>query len=105
MDFALNDIQQMLKDSAGKFIHNDYDFETRQKHSHSELGYSEDNWQLFAELGWLALPFAEEFGGLDGNATDLMVLMTELGKGLKLTVLRQGESKCTRDLLHRWNLC
>lgn len=82
MDFALNDIQQMLKDSAGKFIHNDYDFETRQKHSHSELGYSEDNWQLFAELGWLALPFAEEFGGLDGNATDLMVLMTELGKGL-----------------------
>ncbi|MDC8830146.1 acyl-CoA dehydrogenase family protein [Alteromonas gilva] len=82
MDFALNDIQQMLQDSADKFIHNKYDFETRQKHSKSELGYSEDNWQLFAELGWLALPFEEEFGGLDGNATDVMVLMTELGKGL-----------------------
>ena len=82
MDFALNDIQQMLKDSAGKFIHNDYDFETRQKLSQSSLGYSEENWQLFAELGWLALPFAEDFGGLDGNATDLMVLMTELGRGL-----------------------
>lgn len=82
MDFALNDIQQMLKDSASKFIQNDYDFETRQKFSQSDLGYSEENWQLFAELGWLALPFAEEHGGLDGDATDLMVLMTELGKGL-----------------------
>ncbi|NVK54816.1 MAG: acyl-CoA dehydrogenase family protein [Alteromonadaceae bacterium] len=104
MDFALNDIQQMLQDSADKFIHNKYDFETRQKHSKSELGYSEDNWQLFAELGWLALPFEEEFGGLDGNATDVMVLMTELGKGLLVepyvsTVIMAGNAiqRCGTD--------
>ena len=82
MDFALNDIQQMLQDSAGKFVQNDYDFETRRKHSESALGYSEDHWALFAELGWLALPFEEQYGGLDGNSVDLMVLMAELGRGL-----------------------
>ncbi|MDR5861225.1 pimeloyl-CoA dehydrogenase small subunit [Halomonas eurihalina] len=82
MDFALNDIQQMLQDSAAKFIQNDYDFETRRRLSESELGYSEENWKLFAELGWLALPFDEEYGGLGGNLTDLMVLQIELGRGL-----------------------
>lgn len=82
MDFALDDIQQMLQDSASKFIQNDYGFEKRQKLVKSELGYSEENWQLFAELGWLALPFSEELGGMDGGASDLMVLHTQLGKGL-----------------------
>lgn len=82
MDFALNDIQQMLQDSAAKFIQNDYDFETRQRFAQCEVGFNPDNWSLFAELGWLALPFAESYGGLDGNALDLMVLQTELGKGL-----------------------
>ncbi|GGO81874.1 acyl-CoA dehydrogenase [Marinobacterium nitratireducens] len=82
MDFALNDIQQMLQDSAAKFIKNDYDFETRRALTESELGYSQSNWQLFAELGWLALPFAEEFGGMGGDLSDLVVLQTELGRGL-----------------------
>lgn len=82
MDFALNDIQQMLQDSAAKFIQNDYDFETRRRLTESELGYSEENWKLFAELGWLALPFDEAYGGLGGSLTDLIVLQTELGRGL-----------------------
>lgn len=84
MDFAFNDIQQMLEDSASKFVQNDYGFETRQKLAESELGYSNDNWALFAELGWLALPFEEQYGGLDGTPVDIMVLMQTLGKGLLL---------------------
>ena len=82
MDFTLNDIQQMLKDSASKFIQNDYDFERRQHFVKTEMGFNPDNWSLFAELGWLALPFQEAYGGLDGNLVDLIVLQTELGKGL-----------------------
>lgn len=82
MDFALNEIQQMLQDSAAKFVQNDYDFESRRRLVESEPGYSEDNWKLFAELGWLALPFDEAHGGLGGSLTDLIVLQTELGRGL-----------------------
>ncbi|WP_414828883.1 acyl-CoA dehydrogenase family protein [Alteromonas sp. H39] len=84
MDFALTDIQEMLKDSASKFITNTYAFDARQKLSESERGYSEEHWQLFAELGWLALPFEEQYDGLDGTAVELMVLMETLGKGLLL---------------------
>lgn len=82
MDFSLNEVQKMLQDSASKFIQNDYDFETRQHYSKCEVGFNPDNWGVFAELGWLALPFEEKYGGLDGSLVDLVVLHTELGKGL-----------------------
>jgi len=82
MDFSYNEIQEMLDDSVGKFIANDYDFETRQKYAASDKGYSPDVWQTFAELGWTAVPFSEEDGGIDGGPSDLMVLMLRFGKGL-----------------------
>jgi hypothetical protein len=45
---------------------------------------SRDNWQTFAELGWLSIPFAEEHGGFGGGAVDTMVMMEQFGKGLVL---------------------
>ncbi len=82
MDFSLNDIQQMMQDSAAKFIQKDYGFESRRALASSQAGYSEENWTLFAELGWLALPIEEAYGGLGGDLVDIMVLQQELGKGL-----------------------
>ena len=82
MDFSYSEIQEMLDDSVGKFIANDYDFDTRQKYAASETGYSPEVWQTFAELGWTAVPFSEEDGGFGGGPADLMVLMLRFGKGL-----------------------
>lgn len=82
MDFSLTEEQQMLKDSISKFVQNDYDFDTRRTIVDSDAAFSRDNWTLFAELGWLCVPFTEAQGGLGGYATDLMVVMEELGKGL-----------------------
>ena len=36
MDFSLNEIQTMLADSVDKFIHNEYDFDTRQAYAESD---------------------------------------------------------------------
>ena len=82
MDFSLNEVQEMLDDSVEKFIANDYDFETRQKYSGSDQGFSSEVWQTFADLGWTAVPFSEEDGGFGGGPIDLMVLMLRFGKGL-----------------------
>ena len=81
MDFSYSEVQQMLQDSVQKFVIKSYDFDTRMRIVASEEGYSKENWQLFAELGWLAVPFSEESGGLGGSAVDLMVMMEEFGKG------------------------
>lgn len=80
MDFSYTEVQQMLQDQVQKFVQKSYDFETRNKIIASEAGYSTENWSLFAELGWLAVPFSEDDGGLGGSAVDLMVVMEEFGK-------------------------
>ncbi len=82
MDFSFNEVQTMLADSVAKFIANDYDFEARQKHAGSELGYSAEVWQTFAELGWTAVPFSEDDGGFEGGPIESMVMMQQFGRGL-----------------------
>ena len=82
MDFSLTEVQRMLTDSVEKFITNDYDFESRQEYAASELGYSAEVWQTFAELGWTAVPFSEDDGGFDGGPIELMVMMQQFGRGL-----------------------
>ena len=82
MDFSYSEEQQMLKESVGKFTQQRYDFDTRTRIAASEAGYSEENWKLFAELGWLTVPFSEADGGFGDSAVDLMVMMEEFGKAM-----------------------
>ena len=82
MDFSFSDEQTLLRESVSRFITNDYGFESRQKHSRSDAGYSLENWQTFAELGWLGVPFSENHGGFGGGAVETMLMMEEFGKGL-----------------------
>jgi alkylation response protein AidB-like acyl-CoA dehydrogenase len=82
MDFSYSEEQQMLQDSVSKFINKDYDFNSRWQITDSPKGYSDAHWKLFAELGWLMVPFSEEQGGFGGSAVDLIVVMEEFGKGM-----------------------
>ena len=82
MDFSLSEEQSMLVDSVARFIDNDYDFDTRQKNAESECGYNMETWWTFAELGWTAVPFDENDGGLGGGPIELALLMQQFGRGL-----------------------
>ena len=82
MDFSLSETQLMLADSIDKFIDNEYDFEVRQSYAGSDAGFNAEVWNTFAELGWTAVPFAEEDGGFDGTPTDMMIIMERFGRGL-----------------------
>lgn len=82
MNFDFTEEQLMLRDSVARYIQDDYDFDTRRRIANSDTGMDRQVWKTFAELGWLSVPFAEEYGGFGGNALDLMVVMEQLGKGL-----------------------
>ena len=82
MDFSLSEEQSMLVDSVARFIDNEYDFDTRQKNAASETGFDKDTWRTFADLGWTAIPFAEDDGGLGGGPIELALLMQQFGRGL-----------------------
>jgi alkylation response protein AidB-like acyl-CoA dehydrogenase len=82
VDFSYTEEQQMLQESVLKFAQNQYDFATRSKIIASADGYSKEYWQLFAELGWLTVPFEEADGGFGGSAVDMTVMMEEFGKAM-----------------------
>jgi alkylation response protein AidB-like acyl-CoA dehydrogenase len=84
VDFRYTEEQVALQDTLRRFISRDYGFEQRRALSGSQLGYSADAWRQYAELGLLALPFPEAFGGLGGGGIDVMVVMEMLGQGLLL---------------------
>jgi len=82
VDFSNTEEQQMLQESVQKFVYKSYEFDTRNKIIATEKGFSDENWELFAELGWLTVPFQEEDGGFGGSAVDLVVMMEEFGKAM-----------------------
>ena len=82
MDFNFNEEQTLIQRQLEQFIQRDYDWEKRQSLVATELGFSEENWKTFAELGWLGISISEEEGGFGGNAIETMIVMEEFGKGL-----------------------
>lgn len=82
MNFDLTEEQEMIRESLSRFLRDRYDFEARGKIIKSEAGWSPEVWGQLAELGLMAVPFAEDHGGLDGGPTDIMVVMEELGRAL-----------------------
>ncbi len=82
MDFSFSDEQALLKDSVERFIQNDYAFAARQKLVKTEQGFSPKNWQTYAELGWLGVPFSEADGGFGGGPIETMLIMEQFGRGL-----------------------
>ncbi|MGB1340910.1 MAG: acyl-CoA dehydrogenase family protein [Pseudomonadales bacterium] len=82
MDLAYTDEQNMLRESIEKFLASEYDLTARQKLVSSETGFSGQHWQTYADLGWLGLPIAEDFGGLGGDLVDTMIMFEAFGKGL-----------------------
>ena len=82
MDFTFNEEQSLIQDQVDQFVQKEYDWETRQSLSNSDLGFGDDNWQKFAELGWLGISVSEESGGFGGSSIESMLIMEAFGKGL-----------------------
>lgn len=80
MDFSLSEEQELLRKTARDFLETECPKSVVREIEKSELGYSPDLWKKMAGLGWLGLPFPEEYGGVGGNLLDLAVLFEELGR-------------------------
>jgi pimeloyl-CoA dehydrogenase small subunit len=83
VDFAYSPDQELLRDSLARLLTDQYDFEAR-KRIVLAGGMSRDMWSRFADLGLLALPFAESDGGLGGGAVETLIVMEAFGRHLVL---------------------
>ncbi len=83
MDFNLSDDQRMLVDSVQSFVRKESPVERfRKLRDEDSIGWSRDVMKKLGELGWLAIPFAEDVGGLGGSFLDVALLLEVFGTTL-----------------------
>ena len=82
MDLTLSDEQRLLRESVDRFIADSYDADHRRRIASEPHGFSAATWKKFADLGWLALPIGEAYGGLGAGAIETGILMEAFGRGL-----------------------
>ena len=82
MNLDYNDEQNMLREQIQKFCESEYDFYKREEIVKSSKDFDQNVWNLFAEQGWLSMPFSEQSGGLGFGPIELSILFEEFGKAL-----------------------
>jgi len=87
MALVLTEEQELLRDSAQDFVTNQWDFDWLRKvrNDKDRVGYDPQIWQQIVELGWAAIPFSEDVGGLDLGYAELGVVLEEMGRKLMVS--------------------
>jgi alkylation response protein AidB-like acyl-CoA dehydrogenase len=80
VDLSLSGEQNLLKSEARRFLADKLPATALKELEDSNAGYSPEMWEQMVELGWMALPFPEEYGGAGMGFLDLAVLLEEMGR-------------------------
>ncbi len=111
MDLDFTEQQAMLQKSARDFLEKECPITLVRELDKDSKGFSVELWRKVAQLGWLGMPFPEEYGGTGGNFIDLMILNYEMGRAVfqgpflstvvlsGLTILDAGSKEQKRQLL------
>ena len=79
MNYDLNEDQNIIKETARKFLTKACPAEFVRRMAEDSQGYTDEIWREMAELGWMGLMVPEEYDGFGGNLLDLTVLLSEMG--------------------------
>ena len=82
MDFAFSDEQQMLKDTARRFLDDKVPAAVVRSLMETDSGFDDGHWQAIAEQGWQAMAIPEEYGGAGFSFMEVAILMEEMGRSL-----------------------
>jgi alkylation response protein AidB-like acyl-CoA dehydrogenase len=82
MAHHLTSEQQMLQDGVDRLVRDHGKFEQWRQSTASAEAFDRQVWQQMADLGWLGLGIAEEYGGIGGTAADIGLVMEGFGRGL-----------------------
>ena len=80
MEFDLDADQKALRDAARAFLEREAPIAYARAMMDDERGYRDDVWRKMADLGWMALPFPEDAGGVGQGFVALAILLSEMGR-------------------------
>ena len=82
MNFGFSEEQELLRQSARKFLDEQSPLEEVRRIAAVPEGYSKELWKQLGELGFLGLTIPEAYGGAGLGWVDLVVLLEETGRTL-----------------------
>lgn len=82
MNFGFSEDQEMLRDTARKFLDSECPTTFVRKMMADDTAHATELWKKIAQLGWLGIIVPEEYGGSGGSFLDLVVILEEMGKSL-----------------------
>jgi alkylation response protein AidB-like acyl-CoA dehydrogenase len=82
MNFGFSEEQEILRESARKFLEAECPTAFVRKMMEHETAHSAELWKKLADLGWLGLLIPQRFGGMGGSLLDASVIVEEMGKAL-----------------------
>lgn len=82
MDFELSEERQMLKDTADRFIREQYTIDKRHAATGGDDGFDRAMWAELCELGLPSALVSPEAGGFGGTGEDIALIFESLGRGL-----------------------
>jgi alkylation response protein AidB-like acyl-CoA dehydrogenase len=80
MEFDLNAEEIALRDAARRFLEKEAPVSYARAMMDDERGFTDDVWRKMAGLGWMALPFPEDAGGVGQGFIALSILLAEMGR-------------------------
>jgi alkylation response protein AidB-like acyl-CoA dehydrogenase len=98
VDFSFTGEQQMLLESARRFVAEQYAPEHRRRIIASPQGFSREVWQQFAALGLLAVNVPEENGGPGAGPMGTLLISMALGEGLVIEPYLSSAVLATRAI-------
>jgi alkylation response protein AidB-like acyl-CoA dehydrogenase len=82
MDIGFTEEQDLLRDTARKFLDSECPTTFVRQMMATETACSPEFWARLAENGWLGITYPEADGGSGLGLTDLVVLMEEMGRAV-----------------------
>jgi alkylation response protein AidB-like acyl-CoA dehydrogenase len=80
MDLDFDEAQYEVQREARRFLEEQCPPAHVREHVEDPAGWSRGLWKQMADLGWTAMPFPEEHGGLGMGYLDVVLLVGELGR-------------------------
>ncbi len=81
MNLDFDETQLMLRTQARDFISEKSPSTLVKEVVLTEQGYSPEVWSEMADLGWMSIPFAEEYGGAEMTFFEVLLILEEMGRG------------------------